>query len=212
MATKKKPEKKPAVDERKLEQWKKKGESLASAKNSNQWAIGDWILAGLKCFGKGCAYDIAQEATGMMRATLYLFKDTAECFPISTRVRKLSFGHHRLVANNDYTPETRQELLQFAVDNKESVASFAAVLKGLKKHAARRAEKRSHADVAASKVMAACDTLLRNYHFSTLLNKRPSQAVRTEVLDRLKNAISKLSDKVKQMEVAWDTKAKGAGA
>jgi hypothetical protein len=201
MATKKKPEKKPAVDERKLEQWKKKGESLAKKKDGNQWDIGDWILAGEKTFGKKRAYDAAQKATGMKRATLYLFKDTAECFPISTRVKNLYFGHYRLVANNDYTKQQRKELLQEAKG--ESVASFAAILRDRKKKLADRAERRSDADVAAAKVMEACDAFLRNHNVEKLLNEPPTSDVRTELLERLKNAVSELNNKIEMLAAVW---------
>jgi hypothetical protein len=223
MATKKKAvQNKPKVDERKLEQWKKKGESLGKARSLNQWAIGDWILDGEKRFGNRRAYDIAQKATGMMRATLYQFKDTAECFPISTRVKmkNLYFGHYRLVANNDYTPEQRQELLQFAIDNEESVASFAGHLRSLKKDA----DDSDEADVAAQKVMDACNALLGNSYFDTVLDKPPTPAKRSELLEHLKDAVAELNSKVKQMVMAWrehdeadetslpDGKAIGVGA
>lgn len=213
MAKKKKALKKPAVDERKLEQWRKRGESLAKAKNGNQWAIGDWILAGEKTFGKKEAYNKAELATGMTRATLQQFKYTAECFPISTRVKNLFFGHHRLVAKektkskegveSGYSREERKRFLKHAKDNKESVASFAAFLKTIEQDRARGVEKRSHEDVAASKVMEACDALLRSYHFDTLLDKPPSKDARIELLGRLKNAVAELNGKVEQMATAW---------
>ena len=66
------------------------------------------------------------KATGMTRPTLYQFKFTAEFFPISTRVKDLSFGHHRLVAKEEFTPDERKRLLKHAQDNDESVASFEA--------------------------------------------------------------------------------------
>jgi hypothetical protein len=291
MATKKKSLKKklPAVDEAKLEKWKKQGEVLAKAKNGNQWAIGDWILAGVETFGTTKAYDKAEQATGMTRATLQQFKLTAESFlPISTRVKNLSFGHHRLVSNIELRPEwlawkdaedrcvnpknqhwkdnggrgikclfksykqffaqlgprpagmmldrkdkdgnyepgnvrwkkneeqnatdKRTLLLKHAEDNKESVASFAAFLETLKQDAA---PETPPADVAASKVIRACDSFLKNFqndNFDTLLDERSSPAARTKVLDRLKDAIVELNEKVEELEVAWGVKVRGAGA
>jgi hypothetical protein len=206
MATKKKTPKKKAapIDKRKLGQWKRKGEVLASAKWSNQWKIGDWILAGVRRFGTTHAYDAAQKATGMRRATLYQFKDTAECFPISTRVKmkNLFFGHYRLVADNDYTPERRQELLQFAVDNEETVASFAAYLKTLQDDAS-GTEERSEADVAAAKVIEACSAFLRNYNFDKLLSEPPTDDVRAEVLEELKKGVAELNDKIEMLTTVW---------
>jgi hypothetical protein len=51
MATKKKA----AVDP-KLERWKQRGESLARAKNGNQWAIADWMYKGEGDFKKRKPY------------------------------------------------------------------------------------------------------------------------------------------------------------
>jgi hypothetical protein len=202
MATKKKSLlKKPAVDERKLKQWAMQGEALAKAKNGNQWAIGDWILAGAKTFGTKEAYNKAQQATGMTRATLQQFKYTAECFPISTRVKNLFFGHHRLVADKELTPEERKRLLQHAKG--KSVASFAAFLKARKKDLMRRDEKRSLADQAADKVVDAFDTFIRSYLFTTLLTDPPSTAKRTELLNKLKKAAADLTSKMEEIARAW---------
>jgi hypothetical protein len=187
-----------AVDP-KLQRWKKQGESLAKAKNGNQWAIADWMCKGEGDFKRSKPYQVAAIATGMTLETLRQFAHTAR--NVLTRVNGLSFGHHRLVAQ--YSSEEQKRFLKHAKDNKESVASFAAFLNARKKDAARRAEKRSHADVAASKVMEAFDALLRNYHFEILLDKPPSPAARAELIERLKSAVAGLNTKVEQMATAW---------
>jgi hypothetical protein len=194
---------KPAVANGQLERWANRGVALAKVKDGNQWAIGDWLLSGEKDFGKKKAYDKAQSATGMTRATLQQFKYTAECFPISTRVKKLSFGHHRLVADKRLTPNDRKRLLQHAKDSGESVASFAAFLRSREKDALRRADKRSPADLAASKVMAACAAFLRNHNIEMVLNEPPTPAVRAELLGRLKKAADELNNKMEQLAKAW---------
>jgi hypothetical protein len=205
MATKKKSLKKksPAVDTAKLKRWSKQGVVLAKAKEGNQWAIGDWILAGVNEFGTKKAYDEAQEATGMTRDTLYQFKFIAECFPISTRVKDLYFGHHRLVAKEEFTPDERKRLLKHAQDNDESVASFEAWLRNRKIDAARRADKRSPADQAADKTIGACDVLLRNYTFDTLMTTPPSATKRKSVLTTLRDAATKLNKLAEEMEQLW---------
>src|SRR6266567_8995801 len=138
MATKKKAPK-PAFDDQKLKQWVQDGVSLVKAKNGNQWEIGDWIRNGVETFGTKEAYNRAMQATGMTRATLQQFKYTAECFPISTRVKNLFFGHHRLVAKkkrkskdgieSGFTRGERKRLLLTAITRKFSVAKFDAYLK-----------------------------------------------------------------------------------
>lgn len=207
MATTKKTQQKKRrpVVQRKLKQWAKRGEVLANAKSGNQWEIGDWIRAGADSFGTKEAYNKAMQATGMTRATLQQFKYTAECFPISTRVKNLSFGHHRLVADKELTKEERKRLLQHAKDSNppKSVASFAAYLCNRKKDAARRADKRTPADQAADRVVDACDTLIRSYLFTTLLTNPPTATKRTELLNKLKRAAGDLNSKMEEMAAAW---------
>jgi len=202
MATKKK-----AALDPKLKRWMKQGESLAKAKWGNQWKIAKWMCEGEDGFKRSKPYELAVIVTGMTKETLRQFAYTARHVKVSTRVNGLSFGHHRLVAG--YTEEEQRRFLKHAKDNKESVASFAAFLKTLKQDA--EPETGSQADVAASKIIEACDSLLRNYHFDTLLDERPSQSARTKVLDRLKKAIAELNEKMEQMEEAWGVRAKGAG-
>ncbi len=203
MATKKKMPLDP-----KLQRWKKEGESLARAKWSNQWEIAAWMLKGEDAFKKKQREEVAVKATGMTVETLRQFAYTAR--HVLTRVNGLSFGHHRLVAQ--YTPEQQARYLEQAKDNKESVASFAAFLKSLKQDAE---ETGSQADVAASKVIKACDSLLRSFQnddFDTLMDERPSPAARTEVLERLKDVIVELNNKLEELEAEWCAKARGAGA
>jgi hypothetical protein len=194
MATKKK-----AALDPKLKRWMKQGESLAKAKNGNQWAIADWMCRGEGDFKRSKPYQVAATATGMTVETLRQFAHTAR--NVLTRVNGLSFGHHRLVA--EYTPEEQKRFLNHAKRNKESVASFAAFLKARKKDIARRAEKRSQADVAVEKVIEACDAFLRNQHIDTLLDEPPSLAARVELLERLRKAVVELNSKVEQIATAW---------
>ena len=209
MVTKKKaPKKKRKVDQLVFKQWVNDGKALKVSEH--QWAIADWILRGEKISGLSNkeAYSRAVKLTGMTEGTLRQFAHTAR--NVLTRVNGLSFGHHRLVAK--YNPEQQKRFLDYAKDARKSVDGFAGYLRNRDKDAARRAEKRSKADVSASKVMEACDTLLRNYHFETLLDEPPTPAAGTEVLERLKKAIAELTDKVKQMETALGRKATGVGA
>ena len=198
MVTKKKaPKKKRKVDQLVFKQWVNDGKALKVSEH--QWAIADWILRGEKISGLSNkeAYSRAVKLTGMTEGTLRQFAHTAR--NVLTRVNGLSFGHHRLVAK--YNPEQQKRFLDYAKDARKSVDGFAGYLRNRDKDAARRAEKRSKADVSASKVME-----------ETLLDEPPTPAAGTEVLERLKKAIAELTDKVKQMETAWGRKATGVGA
>jgi hypothetical protein len=219
MATKKKvPKKKTAADPQVL-RWKKDGLSLRVSQH--QWIIADWILRGMKLFkSKTKAYDEAVKLTGMTRETLQQFKMTAEFFPASTRVKDLSFGIHRLVAKEKYTPEQRARHLLYAKEAKETVEGFAGYLRGLDDDVKRRADKRPPADKAADALIEGCTGFLRNHNFGKLLNKPPSTAKRTTVLDELRKVVAAIDAKAEMLATTWrkydatqqDKKAKGVGA
>jgi hypothetical protein len=205
MATKKKI----AVDP-KLQRWKRQGESLAKAKWTNQWAIAKWMCEGEDGFKRSKPYQLASTATGMTVETLRQFAYTARNVKVSTRVNSLSFGHHRLVAG--YTPDQQVRYLKHAKNNKKSVASFAAYLKGLKQDDASGAEERSEADVAAAKVIEACSAFLRNYNFDKLLSEPPTDDVRADVLDELKKAVAELNEKIETLTAVWQEIAEADAA
>lgn len=201
MGVKKKAVKNKAGDERKQEQWRKQG--LALRVSQHQWDVAKWILRGENLFkSKKKAYDEAVKLTGMTRQTLQSFASTARNVKALTRVKELSFGHHRLVMK--YTDEEQKELLKYALtEPRKSVDSFAAYLRNRDKDAARRGDSRTPADQAAHRVIQGCEELLRNYNFLTLLNDPPSSDVRAELLKRLKRAVAELNTKAEQMAAAW---------
>jgi hypothetical protein len=152
MATKKRI----AIDPKKLERWKKQGESLVKAESGNQWKIAKWMCEGEDDFKRSKPYELAVIVTGMTRETLRQFAYTARNVKASTRVNSLSFGHHRLVAA--YTEKEQKEFLKHDGESD--------------------AEERSEADVAAAKVIEACSAFLRNYNFDKLLSEpRPTMFV-----------------------------------
>lgn len=215
MAKKKALKKNAAVDQRKLTQWAKRGKDLVNAKSGNQWEIGDWILAGEKAFGKKEAYDKAEHATGMTRATLQQFKYTAECFPISTRVENLFFGHHRLVAKkktkskegmeSGFTPEERQRLLRSADKRGLTVAKFDAYLKNREKNVERQERTPTNADAAARRVVELCEGLRDHLSFRALFRSDPpkDQILRGEVLAELRATAKQLNENVESLTEMW---------
>jgi hypothetical protein len=221
MAKKKKTLKKktPAVDDRELKEWAKRGVVLKDAKNGNQWAIADWLLAGEKeirekKFTKKDAYDAAEKATGMKRSSLYQFKYTAQCFPtISTRVKKLSFGHHRLVAKkkktsedgveSGYTKQERKQYLRVARTRKLCVARFANYLKSKANKAERHQNTPTNADAVAEKVENWCQGLLDRLRFLT--DEPPkNDEVRKNVLVELRATADRLNKKAEWLNASWE--------
>ena len=177
---------------------------------THQWAIADWILAGVEAFGKDRAYEEAIEATGMTRGTLEQFAHTAR--NVLIRVKGVSFGHHRLVAK--YNREHQQRYLKHARDAGETVESFAAFLRQVDGDAARRANasKGTKADRAADRIMGVCDTLRKSGSFVMLLSKQPSPEKRIELLNTLRAAIADLTSRVERFERLWESKGKALGA
>jgi hypothetical protein len=221
MATKRKSPKKkaPAFDAAKLERWSEQGKAFRAAESrlrdtefTHQWAIADWMLAGVSKFGKNRAYEVAIEATGMTRGTLEQFAHTAK--KVLIRVKGVSFGHHRLVAK--YDRKDQERYLNHAKEADETVESFAAFLRQLDGDEARRANgnKGTKADRAADKIMTACNALRKSGSFVMLLNRQPTQEKRTELLDGLRAVIADLTSKVERFERLWgsEKQAMGVGA
>jgi hypothetical protein len=219
MATKKKVPKKKTATDPEVSRWKKEGLSLRVSQH--QWVIADWILRGIKLFkSKTKAYDEAVKLTGMTRESLQQFKMTAEFFPASTRVKDLSFGIHRLVAKDKYTPEQRARHLLYAKEADETVEGFAGYLRTVVDDAEGQAKPRSAVDKAADAVMGACGNFLRSPYFGRLLTEPPSQPKQVALLDELREAAAELNAKVAELTAAWrnldeaqkPTKAKRASA
>ncbi|HZQ23396.1 MAG TPA: hypothetical protein VFA89_11415 [Terriglobales bacterium] len=203
--------------EQDFERWKKRGEVLGKAKSGNQWAIADWIRDGMKRFKKSDVYDEVEELTGMTRASLQQFKLTAEFFPtISTRVKNLSFGHHRLVAKKIFTKAKRKELLRRALTHKPkklTVVQFADVVAKecgriavLEKANERMTNTPTNSDQAAQKVVELCKQFCKDFssHLSVraLMHSDPP-GDRRQVIRELKATAEEFNRMAKELEFHW---------
>jgi hypothetical protein len=214
MASKKKSLKKnPAEEKRELKRWSEQGKVFRAAEFrlrdtefTHQWAIADWMLAGVKAFGKDKAYKAAMKATGMTEQTLDQFAHTARKVSVLTRVKGVSFGHHRLVAKfKEPDREKRQKKeLTHAKKNRLSVADFDLYLKG-NAHADEREKKTpTNADVNAVKFMKRCDELLSHLGLQALLSGAPpAQDHRDELVAKLKETAKQLSEVVDRLAHQW---------
>jgi hypothetical protein len=213
MATKQKGPKKPAVDDRKLKQWAKRGEALAKSKDGNQWAIADWMCRGEDNFNR-IAYKEAAAVTGMAIETLRTFASVAK--NISTRVNDLSFGHHRLVVT--FEPEKQKKALQWAAEQEMSVHRFAAWLRKEKEKAERRKHNESakvdpnyHGDLAATAVIKRISPLLapeasfyRDVDDRLFLEMEMTTAKRNELLEKIRQTEDRLVRWAKVLESKAD--------
>src|ERR1700694_3426954 len=94
-----------------FDEWQVCGAFIQEAEKSVQFWIGDWLNFGEKTWGK--RYKEALEKTGLDYQTLRNYKWVASSLPLSLRRDKLSFHHHKEVANLE--PEQQADLLNKAV-------------------------------------------------------------------------------------------------
>lgn len=100
--------------------WGKVGELLFKLEGSIQWLIGDWLVYGEKLeYGDLIA---RVEATGRHYDTVRNYMVVCREFELSRRRYNLSFGHYQAATSLD--PETQDEALAYAENNKLSVAAF----------------------------------------------------------------------------------------
>lgn len=81
-----------------IEEWQTCGQFIKDAEQSVQFWIGDWLNYGEKTYGK-VQYEQAIQQTGLDYQTLRTYKYVASNVPMLLRSNKLSYYHHREVAN-----------------------------------------------------------------------------------------------------------------
>lgn len=95
-------------------EWSNIGRAITHVESSSKWWIGDWLIAGMRAYGKGVAYNLAQQATGFDAPTLYFCTYVANKFEPVRRIAALSFYHHHVVAG--LPPEIADRWLKEAVE------------------------------------------------------------------------------------------------
>jgi hypothetical protein len=109
-----------------FEQWQQAGEFIKKAGGAVHFWIGDWLNYGEQHFGE--MYTQALEMTGLDYQTLADDKWVAK--QVSCRHEKLSFAHHRTVA--DLMPEEQEELLLKAENEHLSRQDFRKIVRKYK--------------------------------------------------------------------------------
>jgi alkylation response protein AidB-like acyl-CoA dehydrogenase len=111
-------------DELTFDQWRDLAPKFSEAMKCAAWVIGDWLVYGEDHFksAKGEitseTYDAAVAATGIDRSTLHLYAHVSRNVPALTRVKALSWEHHRAVAKLNES-EQKQWLEQATSDPAE---------------------------------------------------------------------------------------------
>lgn len=79
-----------------VEAWRAEGECLSRYHKSQQWAIADWIVAGMDNIPATEVYDATEKLFPQYtRTTLANMASVARAFPASLRSEALAFGHHK---------------------------------------------------------------------------------------------------------------------
>lgn len=94
-------------------EWMQIGRMLAHVCQAAYWWIGDFVLYGFQNYGKKAAYDLAQQATGYSRHSLFNCVYVARRFPPHRRVAALTFYHHYMLVG--FEPDLADRLLAEAV-------------------------------------------------------------------------------------------------
>ncbi len=115
-----------------LDKWQRKGAEIAKQDKKHQWQIADWMLQGVE-IGEQAGkqkhkattemFNRAEQATGLDRSTLKTWASVARNMPRLLRDNRLSFYHHKEVADLKTDAEKKQWLKK-AIDEKLSVAAF----------------------------------------------------------------------------------------
>lgn len=95
--------------------WERLGQLLFRFDRSLQWLIGDWLLQGED--NKWGRHEAIAAELGLQVKTLYDYRYVARHVDFSVRTDKLSFGHHKLVAQLEPSQQRRWLHLAAAGDH-----------------------------------------------------------------------------------------------
>lgn len=109
--------------------WLERGRELARGYSDRQFAIGDWLVEGEDSKWSRKVYaDAADIFAGCYpKETLYIFVSVARAVEILTRIKVLSWAHHRAIAR--FGTETQRQLLDYAVKHDLSLRNFQSYIK-----------------------------------------------------------------------------------
>jgi len=92
-----------------------------------QWAIGDALAAGEKRYGD--TYTDALQLTGLSYSTLNVSRWVASRIPKRMRHGPpVTFGHHKLIAKDDFSPAEKEAWLNAAEDNDWTILEMAEAI------------------------------------------------------------------------------------
>lgn len=123
-------------------EWLAQGDSLSSQNKINQWAIVDWLLAGLSQFAAKEVYAAAEKLFPQYtRITFYNMASVGRAYQTFPRGKVLHFGHYKIAIN--LQEPWRSELLAKADAGGWSVSKLAEAISDLREGATPEAEPES---------------------------------------------------------------------
>ena len=113
--------------------WRTEGEALAAQHKAQQWAVADWLLAGLEVLPAPEVYAAAERFFPQYsKATLMTFASVARTFSPLMRNKALTFSHHHAVMGageglaSELSQKIKHEWLEKAAAGEWSVATLRA--------------------------------------------------------------------------------------
>ncbi|MEO1290176.1 MAG: hypothetical protein AAFV93_20685, partial [Chloroflexota bacterium] len=98
--------------------WVEIGVLLMRMQGTIQWLLGDWITYGeAQGWDKGVGYARIREVFGYEVESLWSYASVCRKVPALTRVKELSFSHHRAVTKFADKPDLQQAWLNRALEN-----------------------------------------------------------------------------------------------
>ena len=107
------------------DEWSVVGAQLRRVKEFIQFAIGDWLNYGEQHYGE--MYAQAASETGLPEETLMVLKSISSRVTPETRIKELTWSHHREVAK--FPPEEQTRWLEMALKKHWSVRDLKDALK-----------------------------------------------------------------------------------
>lgn len=98
------------------DEWVELGVLLMRMKSTIQWVLGDWLVYGMTQKWKD-GYSYIEQKFGYEVETLWSYASVCRKVPTLTRIKDLSFSHHRAVTRFADEPDLQRDWLSKALQN-----------------------------------------------------------------------------------------------
>lgn len=123
-------------DDTNEQDWVEIGVLLMRMQGTIQWLLGDWLVYGMTREKSGDwkgTYSRMQEIFGYELESLHTYASVCRQVPTLTRVKELSFSHHRAVTKFSENPDLQKKWLEKARENSWSAKELIAQIRASQK-------------------------------------------------------------------------------